>query len=244
FQNSGELAIQMCVFFPIAYVAATKLKPYVSKRIFYILALMPVTAAMTILGSSSRGGQLALLVQIFLIFNRQIFKPRILIVLVVIGASLFALLPEEQKERFSSAGEDRTSQQRLNYWERGLEMLNERPLLGIGYFNFPSYFERYHSDAMLYPRAELPHNIFVQVGAELGYSGLAVYLVLIFHCIVRRFRAGDDVAPPPRQDLVAALPLAFNLSFLGFLAAGQFVSVVYYPFMWISLAFAVCIRRT
>src|SRR5690606_24743667 len=60
FQNSGELAIQMAVFWPLALATAISLKPYVVTWKRWALFAMPITAGMVILGSSSRGGQLAL----------------------------------------------------------------------------------------------------------------------------------------------------------------------------------------
>jgi O-antigen ligase len=193
FANSGELAIQMAVFFPVAYLIAVQLRPHVPRFMFWILALMPITAAMTILGASSRGGQLALVIQMILLFYRYIFRPKILIALVLAGAAIFLLLPPEQKQRFEAAGGDRTSLQRLNYWKGGVDMLNKHPTLGVGYFNFATYFERNYRDLMLYPRAQLPHNILVQVGADLGYAGLVARAMefatqLPLHeCFVHRF---------------------------------------------------------
>lgn len=235
FQNSGELAIQMCVFFPIAYFIAARLKPHVSRRVFFILALMPITAALVILGSSSRGGQIALVVQSLFMFYRQIFRPKTLISICMVGFLLFSVLPEEQKARFRESGTDNTSQQRLNYWQGGLRMLNAHPVLGVGYFNFSPYFEVCCRDLMLLSKAELPHNIFVQMGADLGYSGLFIYAMLINSCFL--WRKKSLVHSSLRDDLMSDLPRAFNVSIVGFLIAGQFVTVGYYPFMWIHLAF-------
>lgn len=234
FTNSGELAIQMSVFFPIGYIIATRLKSYVSKKIFYILALMPVTAAMVILGASSRGAQLALAAQLLIMFYKQIFRIKTLIPVVIIFAAAFHFLPEEQKQRFSESGTDKTSQQRLHYWKGGWEMLNEHPLLGVGYYNFPPYFQDHYRHLVLYERAQLPHNIFVQVGAELGYAGLIVYLMLMLNSFfsAKKMR----VVPKNCPDLMTRLPWALNVSIVGFFVAGQFVSVVYYPFLWIHLA--------
>ncbi len=97
FMNSGELAIQMSVFFPIAYLITVRLRPYVSKKGFYVLALMPITAAMVILGASSRGGQLALAAQLLLMFYKQIFRFKTLVPVVIVFAAAFHFLPEEQK---------------------------------------------------------------------------------------------------------------------------------------------------
>jgi len=232
FANSGELAIQMAVFWPIGLAVALSLKPYISSWKFKVLMLMPITACMVILGASSRGGQLAMMLQFFLRFFKQIFKIKVLVGIVVVVAAGWHFLPEEQKQRFAESGSDKTSEQRLLYWKNGFKMMNDHPFTGVGYFNFMPYFEDYYSEDMLYPTAQLPHNIFVQVGADLGYIGLFFYLMLISSAFSAISKIGKDTVP----SIIGELSVALKISMIGFLVAGQFVSVVYYPFLWIQLA--------
>ena len=240
FQNSGELTIQMLVFWPVAWAFAHSLKPYVSKNWYRLLMLMPITAIMVILGASSRGGQLALAVQLIVMNYRTVFKPKVLISFAVALVVLWSFLPEAQKERFQTMGEDKTSQQRILYWENGLEMIKENPLLGVGYFNFAPYFQRYYPEDVLFDRAELPHNIIIQVGTDTGAIGLAIFLALILIALrkAQRFRAkGCEI----NQRLIGNCA---NLSLIGFFVAGQFVTVTYYPFLWIHLALLVSLQNS
>ncbi|MBL3556704.1 MULTISPECIES: O-antigen ligase family protein [Marinobacter] len=240
FQNSGELAIQMLVFWPIAWAFAHSLKPRITKTWYWLLMLMPITAIMVILGASSRGAQLALVVQLVVMNYRTVFKPKVLISCAIAVTLLWTFLPEEQKDRFRTMGEDRTSQQRILYWENGLEMIKEHPVLGVGYFNFPSYFGRYYADDVLLHRVELPHNIIIQVGTDTGITGLAIFLILILVALrkAQRFRADGC---ENNQKLIGACA---NLSLLGFIVAGQFVTVTYYPYLWIHLALLVSMRNS
>lgn len=240
FQNSGELAIQMLVFWPIAWAFAHSVKPYVSKNWYWLLMLMPITAIMVILGASSRGGQLALVVQLVVMNYRTVFKPKVLISCGVAFFLLWTFLPEAQKERFQSMGEDKTSQQRILYWENGLEMIKEHPLLGVGYFNFAPYFGRYYPGDVLLRRAELPHNIIIQVGTDTGVIGLSIFIALLVIAFrkAQRFRGKGCESSQKRIGSCA------NLSLIGFIVAGQFVTVTYYPFLWIHLAFLVSMENS
>lgn len=240
FQNSGELAIQMLVFWPIAWAFAHSLKPHISKTWYWLLMLMPITAIMVILGASSRGAQLALVVQLVVMNYRTIFKPKVLISCGIALALLWTFLPEEQKDRFRTMGEDRTSQQRILYWENGLEMIREHPILGVGYFNFVPYFSRYYAEDVLLRRAELPHNIIVQVGTDAGITGLIIFLSLLITAIrkAHKFRAEGCEINQSRIGTCA------NISIIGFFIAGQFVTVTYYPFLWIHLALLVSMRNS
>ncbi|MHA7808366.1 MAG: O-antigen ligase family protein [Marinobacter adhaerens] len=239
FQNSGELAIQMLVYWPIACAFIYLVKPYIGRFLFYFLALMPVTAIMVILGASSRGAQLALVVQLTLIGYKYIFKPKVIVVILLSIISVWFFLPDEQKLRFSTMGEDGTSKQRLLYWENGVDMIENNPVFGVGYFNFAPYFERYYPEDVILRQAELPHNIFIQVGTDVGLLGLTVFLLFIFYSmkISASFSRKCNIY---KKNI---LGLYFNTSLVGFLVAGQFVTVTYYPFLWIHLAFVVALNN-
>ncbi|KMQ74618.1 O-antigen ligase family protein [Marinobacter subterrani] len=238
FQNSGELAIQMLVFWPIAWVFAHSLKPYVSKIWYRLLMLMPITAVMVILGSSSRGGQIALAVQLVFMNYKVVFKPKVLVSLLVSIFLIWTFLPDAQKERFDSMGEDRTSRQRIIYLENGLEMIKDNPILGVGYFNFAPYFARYYPEDLLVDRVELPHNIFIQVGTDAGLIGLFIFISMLILAVIKA-RDIDKGA----IYFIKNIGLGLNISLLGFTVAGQFVTVAYYPFLWIHLSLLVALTN-
>lgn len=240
FQNSGELAIQMLVYWPIAWAFANSLKPYISRRLYLVLLLMPITGIMVILGASSRGAQLALACQLVLMNHRHIFKPKILLSIAVVLTLTWSFVPDEQKDRFDTMGQDGTSKQRLLYWENGVEMIKDNPVLGVGYFNFAPYFQRYFPEDLLVERAQLPHNIFIQVGTDSGLLGLIVFLSLLF---VGR-RLGKQFKASGCEDKQRLIGSCANLSLLGFVIAGQFVTVTYYPFLWIHLALIVALNNS
>jgi probable O-glycosylation ligase (exosortase A-associated) len=242
FQNSGELAILMLVLFPLAYYLYEYLKEDVSRWEKWLLMVFWIASILTILGASSRGAQVALVVQLLVMFYKQIFRFKRLIVIAVLLAGFYYLLPDEQKQRFTEAGEDKTSIQRLLYWEHGMEMIIEHPVLGVGFFNFPSYYEQYYSDDLLYRNAQLPHNIFIQVGTDGGYPALILFAGILFYGVFTSYfirKTGDECG---------AVLKGASLGLLGYGVAGQFVSVAYYPFLWIGIAFVVScvsvIRRT
>ncbi len=246
FQNSGELAIQMVVFAPIATFFIIGIKSYLKIWQVRLLYLMPITAAMTVLGTSSRGGQLALMVQLILSILITKYRIRTLIVIGLVGAIGYQLLPQEQKVRFEEAGSDDTSVQRLLYWQHGWQMIKDHPFLGIGYFNFPPYYTLHHADDLVgmtvsRGKAELPHNIFIQVGTDTGFTGLAVFLALIAAGLLTMRKIGKEAAQYG-DTFVESLTKGVNLALLGYVIAGQFVTVAYYPFLWIHLVFVTAIH--
>lgn len=253
FQNSGEFAIQMLMFSPVAFELALFLRPYISKVKFYFLLLLPITGAMSVMGASSRGAQIALAYQVYgnILKGRLSFKALITVVAVIYVG--LALLPEEQKARFSSAGNDGTSQQRLLYWRHGIEMIKDHPIIGVGFYNFGAYFAAHWPQDMLRGGtsagggivvSELPHNIFVQVGTDTGAVGLLVFSMLIYRswkgtCEIEQLQAKAEDASKP----FSAIAKGLRVAMWGFVIAGQFVTVTYYPFFWINLALIVALRN-
>lgn len=239
FQNSGELAILMLMLFPLAFYMYQALKDRVNLWERIVLLAFWICPILTILGASSRGAQVALLVQFIVMFRKSIFKFKALLGISILIVSMFFLLPEEQKQRFSSAGEDRTSQQRLLYWENGWDMMLDHPLTGIGFYNFIPYFEAYYPEDMLYRTAQLPHNIFVQVGTDAGFPALIIFLLIIVYCLSTTHKITKLTQS---SDVSSAFAAGLGVGVLGFVLAGQFVTVAYYPFLWVHLSFIVVLK--
>lgn len=247
FENSGEYAIQMAVFFGMSYPFYAYVKNRLPGYKKWILLLFPVTAAMSVMGASSRGSQLALIVQCYFLFLHGKVSIRTIVLGGAVFAAIYYMIPEEQLARFESAGSDKTSQQRLLYWEHGLDMLLDHPVMGVGFWNFPPYYEQHYRADMLYDTAQLPHNIFVQVASELGFLGLFIYLMMIWRAfsltrVVRKMERNRLGKENSGESWITPVSKGMDIGFLGFLIAGQFVSVVYYPFMWIHLAMCVGLK--
>ncbi|MCP3848768.1 MAG: hypothetical protein GY694_00815, partial [Gammaproteobacteria bacterium] len=85
FQNSGELAILMLTLFPVTYLLYVFLKDKVSKFEKYLLIAFWVAPILTILGASSRGAQIALAVQLLIMFRGKVFRLKPLIFILAFG---------------------------------------------------------------------------------------------------------------------------------------------------------------
>ena len=237
FQNSGEFGIQMCVFLPliVAFIIALGHNWPRWMRVFgWGVAVSAVTG---IVASSSRGA----LVGLGAVAVWQILKSkhwfRTLVAVVAVAAFVYAIMPDEQKARFSSMGEDRTSVSRTTYWHDGMEIMNDHPLLGIGYANWPEYY------AVHYGVRALPHNIFVQAGAELGYSGLGALLLLLGGSFVLNSGTRRLARTLDGSRFIYMMSHGLDGAMIGFIASGSFVTVLYYPFLWINLAMSVALWR-
>lgn len=236
FQNSGELAVLMVVLFPLAVYLYINHKDSCKNWEKWILIAGFVCPILTILGSSSRGSQVALALQLLFLFWRKIFTFKALVTIIILTYGVATVLPNEQKERFTSIGEDKSSLQRTLYWKNGWEMMKEHPFLGVGFYNFIPYYDTHYPNDRLYGKAQLPHNIFVQVGTDAGFTGLLFYMAIITLALTRRLKVKLDETKPDEL-LLFSIWKGLRLGIFGFAIAGQFVTIGYYPFLWISIAF-------
>ena len=244
FQNSADLSTEMLMFAPIAFELAIFVKPRVRRITHWFLMLGAVTGAMTVLGSSSRGAQVALAAQGGWMVLQRRLRFKVLLGIALVGAIGWALLPAGEKARFSRSGTDPTSIQRFDYWHAGLRMIEDHPVLGVGYFNFPAVYARYDPTKLWHGTAQLPHNIFVQVGTDAGLLGLGIFLILIYRNLkltreIRRTCERESRAPAFAPYVARGLAVTT----WGFVIAGQFNTVSYYPFLWINLALAVSLAN-
>lgn len=242
FQNPGELAVQMVVFAPIALYFTIGIKSYLKRWQMFVMYLMPITAVLTNIAANSRGAQLALAVQLVVMIGMAKQRFKTLLALAIVGYVGLQLLPPEQMARFEVAGDDATSIQRTLYWEHGWQMVKDHPVFGIGYFNFSQYYTTYHFDDIVLDmlerrgQAELPHNIFIQVGTDTGFVGLAIFIALMAFSIWRMFKLQKE-AEAKGDPFFLNLSKGMSVAIIGYIVAGQFVTIAYYPYLWIHLVF-------
>lgn len=242
FRNSGEYAIQMLIYGSLAIAFVVPLKNYWGRYKKWFLYVLAAMGYMAVMGASSRGSQIALaMIGIWMLLKQKSgFKG--LVILAIISFALYAVLPEEQMQRFREIGEDNNSLQRLAYWKIGLQqIIPEHLFLGVGYHNWVSYLD------FLYPQGvgvmgiiQECHNIYIQAASELGILGLFVFLFMaifgfIANANTRKFVRNLD------NKFLFYLSYGLDAGLLGYLVAGSFVTVLYYPFFWIQIAMIVAL---
>ncbi len=244
FANSGELSLLMAMFFAMSLGLYIGFKDRLSQRKRLFLILLPITAIMTVLASATRGSQLALLIQILILgilYKKFSFRGIIITVLVLFLG--YSYLPAEQKARFESAGTDTTSKARLTYWAKGYEMLQDHPFTGVGYFNFPVYFDYYYAEYKVFKdKSEAAHNHIVEVGATLGYPGLILYLMIIWGCYkvsgkIRKLLMQHDL----QKHWIYSFTIGMDCALVGYFIGAMFMSVAFYPYIWIHSAYIVSV---
>ncbi|MDZ7833623.1 MAG: O-antigen ligase family protein [Desulfobacterales bacterium] len=241
-RNPGEFAIQMCIAFAISTYFLISVWPYIHWFKKLILISIPVTCFGSVIASGSRGAFLGLafvLLAMWFYAKKKMFGA---IVLILIMVSTPFLMAERDMERLQNMGAetDGTAQNRLERWAKGIEMVKAYPVFGVGFSNWGEADEK-----MFDGTGALSHNIFIECSSELGLTGLAVFLFLIFFTL-KNNRETRKVAmqfPAMERNWYTNLSKALDLSLLAYLVTGFFVTVFYYPYFWINLGMTVSLNN-
>lgn len=211
----------------------------------------------SLLLSVSRGGFLGLVVcgAAIIILSPGITWGRKLFVGLAPIALMALFAPEgywRQMSTIVSAGEDYniTSERgRIAIWTRGLEFVREYPVFGVGPDNFQraawELSEAGRSGLMGIPLFDMaPHNTFLQVWAEIGTVGLALWIAIIGVSMMmllrlrRRLRERGVDEGHHQHGFLYLLVSYLPASFIGFSTTSFFVTHAFTPIFYILLACA------
>ena len=264
--NPNDLALHMVVLIPFALFIA--MRPGTTlKRLVAAGAGMAMTAA--VVASGSRGGFLGFVAMVLV---TAFFAARKRPGIVFAGAlALFLalpLLPSNYWHRLasitdSSKDESNSSEARKRLFGESWDAFLDNPIVGVG----AGQFKNYKPEARVEAWHET-HNVWLQVAAETGIFGFAVFAYLMYRAIqgvwkprhlLARIRAAAAAARRPsamrRKPLPApviseqdALLLdghsaAMGAALAGFLVCSFFASVAYNWTFYYLLALAVAPQR-
>jgi len=192
----------------------------------------------SMVASSSRGALIGGAAAAIWLFAGSKYRFRAALSVSALGILAYALLPAEQLNRLQAVGSDHTSTTRLTYWTHGIEMVRDHPLLGIGYNNWLTYYR-----ANINVHGQVSHNIFVQCASELGLAGLCVLLTIIIASFVVNRRTRGLAAQLPDGVFLDQMARGLDAAFVGFIVSGSFVTVLYYPYLWVNLAMTAALYK-
>jgi O-antigen ligase len=177
FSNPNDLALNLATFMPLALINVRRPGSMVW-RLFCagVVLLMLVVIVLT----QSRGGAIGTVAMLAtFLFAARLLTPATIIALMLTLMVALPLAPDSFWNRMASItdpSKDPTGSRRERrlLLEQGLAVFMDHPLTGVGLGQFQNYYE----PGML-ARWRETHNVLLQVGAEIGVLGLAVFLFLI-----------------------------------------------------------------
>ena len=162
--------------------------------------------------------------------------------ILIIGWALFSILPEEMLEEYTTAGEDGTSENRLVLWSYGLEVVGDYPVLGVGLENFLGYCWFMNPVSLEGTTVcQETHNTYIEALTEVGVTGFLVYILMLISMLVINARTRAN-AKSLDNKFIWYISHGLDGGLIGYMISSIFISVLFYPMIWLQLAMIVSLN--
>ena len=258
--DENDFCMVMNMVVPFGYFLLFSSTGVVQKMKYLGLLGAFILAAMA---SLSRGGFMGLAAVGAYCWYRSPKKLNALIVVVVVVVFMLVLAPEKYWDEISSSTSDETMSEegtggaRLYTWGIGMKMFFANPIIGVGQANFPWAFYSYEAGQTFHDRSfagRQAHSAWVTLSSELGLVGIVIIGAMLLQCykdlklVRKRFspvRSQQEYGQIVQagEDVRMYLARAMEGSLIGFIVSGVFISILWYPSLWIMMAFVVALRN-
>jgi len=213
-----------------------------------------IAIVLTIILTFSRGAFMALFGMFFIIFVLKPPKLSTILATILICVLLLPFVPSQFMERMSTltnflpgsdthAFEDGSFRQRTSHFLVGLNMFTDYPVFGVGLGQFKHYYQTYSRPLGINTGnrgGNAAHNRWIEIAAEQGTLGLVVQFIVIGGMYINIKSAERDFREMKDNEF-ADLVIAFGIGFIGYLAAGTFLSDSYPRYFWLAVGIAYAI---
>ena len=237
-EDNNQLAIAMAMSLPIAIYFYHHPPMKILKWPAAVLALLFVV---TVIGTQSRGGFAALAGVLFMLLLKSKRKFALIAVMIPLVIGGVFLAPESWKNRIASSEdttEDSSFRGRVVMWQFSSNLADDNPIEGGG---FDVFYVQRARELYLTPgeKGRAPHSIYFEVLGEHGYTGLTLFLTLLFTgwysggSAAKRYRAYEETR------WLGDLCGACQLSIVGYAVGGLTVNIATFDYFYDLLALIV-----
>lgn len=238
FGNTNDMALHLVTMLPISIALLIGSTGVARKLLYGACAALMISA---IVLSYSRGAFIGMLAVVLFIAWKLGRSRRLEIVFAVLAfAGVIVLLaPDKYGSRLlsifiPSLDPEGSADSRRGELFRSIYVALRHPLLGIGMGNY--------GPEMSY-RGLVTHNSYTQVGAEMGMTAFACYVMFIVTPLKKLGQIARENFDTRRDSRFYYLTLGLQASLIAYLISSFFLSVAYVWYVYYLVAYAVCLRR-
>lgn len=242
----GQLLL---VLVPLAVWAALNGRTWRGKS-FGLTALLLLLAAIGL--TFSRGAYLGTVIVLGVYAMYLRLDARFVLILPLIGALLY-VAPPEFRARFGTLDEvlpgnnagayaDGSLQGRMVKAEIAFTIAADHPIFGVGRGNYRLHYRDYINEieGAGSNTERDAHNLYLEVVAEQGMIGLAIFIGLLA-TVWGRLRKAELLFNAADDYRMAALAVAVKVGFLGYLVTSLFLHGAYGYMLWLQVGMAVAL---
>ena len=242
--DGNDFSLSLVILLPFAFELLRSAQTTVG-RVLGFLALGVLILA--IVGTQSRGATLGMGTVFAYLWWRSPRKGPGIVALCVALLGVLLYAPDvyfQRMKTLKNPEQESSADARLKAWGAGARMAQQN-ILGVGAGNFPNNFPKYRSsDAPV--RWMTAHSMYFLALGELGFLGLLLIIKLLAGNIIANVRQRNVLSkmptgPPATVAHIRLLNLVIA-SALGLAVSGAFLSVTYYPHLFMLTAIFICTR--
>jgi probable O-glycosylation ligase (exosortase A-associated) len=240
-EDRNHLALACCMIIPMMnYLRVTTANRLIKIGLMMAMALTIIS----VIGSYSRGGFLALSVTALVFWLRSSGKLMTMVLLLACFVPAVSLMPASWKDRIGTIEnyqKDDSVQGRFDAWNYAMRVAKDRPLLGGGLATTEvgAVFHKYVPGR---PQ-RAAHSIYFQVLGDQGPIGLMIFLSigvvgwLKTRSIIRLSKG------KPEFEWAWHLGRMMQVSFISYFVAGAALSMAYYSVFFLSVVIVALVRE-
>ena len=232
--DPNTLAATLATSIPL-FIAVAMYFRDILRRLAWIGGAFSMIPLVAITGS--RSGVIALVTVIMVGISYARHRVALFALVIVIGIAGWSVLPQQYRERYERFGEvtenlNEASSGRWAIWQTGVQMVIERPFLGIG---AGAFLWAHVSGDFGASRWLESHSLYIQLAAEMGVIGLAAWLIFIYLLISKLRYLSRRVRSEPELRWMRLFANAITAVIITLLISGFFGHNLY-RYTWYVLA--------
>jgi len=232
--DGNDFALSLCIVVPFCLYLLTNEHRRLKKTVYLFVIIMLILA---IIGTSSRGGTLALFSVLLYLGVKSKKRVKWLMHMFFIICLIFAYAPPLYFSRIENINnpQESSAQGRINAWKAAIKMAQDNPILGVGAGHFVrKYAMEYKGENFIMTKTA--HSMYFLALGELGFPGLFFLIGFILSNLIKNEKIIRQITKEHTNNNYqadASLMIYLNASLIGFSVAGAFLSVLYYPHIFI-----------
>jgi hypothetical protein len=266
-EDENDFALVLCMGISYAFFLFQSSDTW-KGRLFNAVACMIFVSA--VVASFSRGGFLGLISTTLYCWYRSKRRLQGIMVIFMVVTVMFFAAPQKYWERMRTIKEDNiergSGEERWYAWMLATKMFRDQPVIGVGQGNYAFRVIDYEDYEALHGTSRagrVAHSLYFTLISELGIVGVLCFFGML-SCFYRngrgilQQRCRDSILldsesfkqveyfdlNSQQRSTLKFVALGTEGALVGYLVAGTFLSVLYYPHFWLLLAVNVACKNT
>ncbi len=240
--DGNDFGLSVSILIPLAVELARRART----KFFTVLAWTSLAAMLlAVLGTQSRGASLAVAAVFIFLWRYSTRKFVSFVAIAFVGLAVMVVASDSYLNRMGTIAhyeKDGSAEGRLDAWGASIRMAINHPVTGVGAGQFPMEFGRHYRGGEAAGRWLTAHSMYFLILGELGVPGIVTLFVLVIGSplallsLRRRVLAASDIPPPEWRQESERFLCMIAAGCIGFAVAGAFLSVAYYPHVFVLTA--------